>query len=190
MYYEREPQRSDMGREATSPDAAALELFPPLPSDPYMDDSDDEDDVGFALPPARQSIPIPASPPASETMDPILKILRQNSCPLLPRIIHRLLKQEIYMTTRFVYVSRPFDFRYIPNAEQAATATVHAILPFPTSRVPRQEAVQILPCMWTNLNRRGERQTVLWWTLMSQRKSYRPLQHNPLPTRWNARIKS
>jgi hypothetical protein len=69
MYYEREPQRSDMGREAISPDADALEVFPSLPSDPYMDDSGDEDDVGFALPPARQSIPMPASPPASETMD-------------------------------------------------------------------------------------------------------------------------
>jgi len=69
MYYEREPQRSDIGREAISPDADALEVFPSLPSDPYMDDGDDEDDVGFALPPASQSIPMPASPPASETMD-------------------------------------------------------------------------------------------------------------------------
>ena len=55
------------------PDAAALELYARVPSDPYtddLDDSGDEDDVGFALPPVRQSVSMPPSPPASETMDP------------------------------------------------------------------------------------------------------------------------
>jgi len=61
------------------------------------------------------------------------------------------------MTTRFLYVSRPFNFGYILslNAEQAATAdsACHSSVSYVSGASP--ESVQILTCMWTNLNRRG-----------------------------------
>jgi len=46
--------------------------------------------------------------------------------PIVTRIGHRLLKQEIYMTTRFLYVSRPFNlgtyYLLMQNSRQRQTA--------------------------------------------------------------------
>jgi len=68
MYYEREPEDSDIGSEAPMPTATDLPLHNQPISDPY--DEDDEDDLGFGPVPVPQAMCMPPSPPTSEAMIP------------------------------------------------------------------------------------------------------------------------
>jgi hypothetical protein len=68
LYYERDPQRGNIGREAPLPVTTDLELYAQFPGNPYDENDKDDVDVGFPATPPEQFVFVPRSPPESETI--------------------------------------------------------------------------------------------------------------------------